>query len=89
MLSAMSTWPWAMFAAVSTPRGPDIADDGLAAFVDVNVLNRDLLLAFATMTIERVQQNRKGTAKLIGLRQTLTVPLERLLTYHRPPVAFH
>ena len=38
------------------PPGLDVADDGLAAFVDVDVLDRDLLLALAAVAIEGFEQ---------------------------------
>ena len=34
------------------PPGLDVADDGLAAFMDVDMLDRDLLLALAAVTVE-------------------------------------
>jgi hypothetical protein len=33
-------------------RWPDIADDGLATFVNVDVLHRDLLLSLSAMTVQ-------------------------------------
>ena len=36
------------------PPALDVADDGLTALVDVDVLHRDLLLAFAAVAIERM-----------------------------------
>ena len=35
--------------------------------MNVNVLDRDLLLAFAAMAIERVQQHCEGAGKFPGL----------------------
>ncbi len=38
----------------------DVADDGLAAFVDVDVLHRDLLLAAGPVSPERFDLCREG-----------------------------
>jgi hypothetical protein len=37
----------------------DITDDGLTPGMDVDVLHGDLLLSFASMPIESVEQNGK------------------------------
>ena len=42
------------FRCEPSPPALDIADDGLTALVDVDVLHRDLLLAFAAVAIERM-----------------------------------
>ena len=44
-----------IFARYPTP-GLDSADNGLPAGVDVNVLDSDLLLAFAAMAVEGLHQ---------------------------------
>jgi hypothetical protein len=45
------------FARHPSPRGGYGADDGLAAGVDGDVLDRDLLLALAPVAIERFKQD--------------------------------
>jgi hypothetical protein len=40
-----------LFGRDPAPRGLHIADDGLTAFVNVNVLDGDLLLALPTVSI--------------------------------------
>ena len=40
----------------TTPRILDVADDGLPALVDVDVLNRDLLLALSAVAVEAFDQ---------------------------------
>lgn len=41
-----------------TPPAPlDVADDGLATFMDVDVFDRDFLLAFSTMAVEGFEQS--------------------------------
>src|SRR5262249_19323023 len=47
------------------PPALDVADDGLTALVDVDVLHRDLLLAFAAVAIERIEQSRIGAGELV------------------------
>jgi hypothetical protein len=42
----------------SHPWSFHIPHDGLTAFVDVHVLDRHLLLAFATVAMERFKQRR-------------------------------
>jgi hypothetical protein len=50
------------------PPALDIADDGLTALVDVDVLHRDLLLAFAAGAIERIKQHRMSAGPLAWLK---------------------
>ena len=45
------------------PTPLDVADDGLAAAMDVDVFDRDLLLALAAMAVERLQQCGVGAGK--------------------------
>jgi hypothetical protein len=59
------------FHLFPSPRGPDRADNGLAACVHGDVLYRDLLLDFAAMAVERVEQHRIGARELVCLRQVL------------------
>ena len=44
-----------------------VADDGLSAFVDVNVFDGYLLLAFAAVAIQSLQQCGVSSGKLVGL----------------------
>ena len=48
-----------------TPRGPDVADDGLAALVHVNVLHRNFLLALSTVAIEAFDKRRKRPGEFV------------------------
>jgi hypothetical protein len=45
------------FVRHPSPRGGNGADDGLAAGVDSDVLNRDLLLPLAAVAIESLEQD--------------------------------
>src|SRR6516164_1983579 len=50
----------------TVPPALDVADDGLTALGDVDVLHRDLLLAFAAVAIERMyDQSRIGAGELV------------------------
>ena len=49
----------------TVPPAVDVADDGLTALVDVDVLHRDLLLAFAAVATERIEQSRIGARELV------------------------
>jgi hypothetical protein len=53
--------------------------------MQVNMLDRGLLLALAAVLIERVEQ---GPRELVGLVQVLPAPLECLLAAHGAPEAF-
>jgi hypothetical protein len=55
----------------------------------MDVLHRDLLLAFAAVAIERVEQHRIGARELVGLVQVLTPAFKRLFIDHGAPVTFH
>ena len=55
-------------------------DHGLAAGMDVNVLDRDLLLAFAAMAVEGFEQRRIGARQLVSLGEVLAPALEGLFT---------
>jgi hypothetical protein len=45
----------------------DVADNGLSAFMDVDVFNRYFLLSFATVPIEGFQKSGVGPRKLVLL----------------------
>ena len=45
---------------IPTPRSLDGPDHGLPARMDVDMLDRDLLLALATMLVERIEERRPG-----------------------------
>jgi hypothetical protein len=45
--------------------GADVADDRLAALGDVNVLDSHLLLAAASVSLERLDLRRKGARELV------------------------
>ena len=47
-----------------SPRGPDHADDSLAAGMHVDVLHRHLLLALTAMPVQGVEQHCKRSALL-------------------------
>jgi hypothetical protein len=61
----------------------------LAAGVDVDVLDRDLLLALAAVSIEGLHQRGVGARELVRLVQVLLASLERLIPMHGAPIAFH
>ena len=51
-----SAWGCSFDFIANPPPGLDVADDGLAALVDVDVLDRDLLLALAAVAVEAFDQ---------------------------------
>ena len=75
------------FGPSSTPL--HIANNGLSAFVDVDVFDRNFLLALAAMPIESFQKRGVGPRKLVCLAEVFASPFKRLLTDHGAPVAFH
>jgi hypothetical protein len=50
--------------------------------MNVDVLDRDLLLALPAVAIERVEQHREGAGKLASLAQI--IPEESRASYWRP-----
>jgi hypothetical protein len=71
------------------PGALDIADDGVTALVDVDVLHRDLLLAFATVPIKSIEQCRVGAGESVCLVQSFPSALEGLLAEHGASIAIH
>jgi hypothetical protein len=71
------------FRATPSPRGPDHADDSLAAGMHVDVLHHHLLLALTAMPIQSVEQHSERARKLVGLVQVFTSALNRLLRDQR------
>ena len=61
-----------------TPR-IDAADDGLAATVNVNVLDSYLLLALAAVPVQSFEQRRVCPRELVRLGQIFASALEGLL----------
>ena len=57
--------------------------------MDVDVLNRDLLLAFAAVTIERLHQGGRRPGQLASLAKALLTSLKGLLGEHGAPIALH
>ena len=53
------------FSSIPTPRSFDVSDHRLSA--GVHVLNRYLLVTFAAMLVQRVEQHRRGAGKLVRL----------------------
>jgi hypothetical protein len=47
-----------------TPWGPHIAHDRLTTFINVNVFNNDLLLSFATVSVECLSRSAFWSALL-------------------------
>ena len=74
---------------IPPPRCLDQTDHSLPAGVDVNMLDRNLLLALAAMSTEGVQQSGVGAGKFVGLIQIFPVALKRLIPNHGPPITFH
>jgi len=57
--------------------------------MDVDMLDRYLLLALAAMLVEGVEQCRPGAGELVRLVEVLASALEGLLADHGAAVAFH
>ena len=77
------------FRCEPSPPALNVADDGLAAFVNVNVLDRDLLLALAAVPVERIEQDRIAARQFVRLVQILLLSLKRLITQRSAPITFH
>ena len=65
------------------PRGFHGPHNGLSAAVDVDMLDGDLLLPFAAVTIERFEESCLGARKLIGLIEIFAPAFKRLITSKR------
>jgi hypothetical protein len=63
----------------SHPTPLHIADDGLTAVVDVDVFDRDFLLSFAAMTVQRLQQGSVGARELVCLAKVFAATFKCLL----------
>ena len=70
------------------PRG-DGAYDRPPALVNVNVLNFNVLLTLAAVTVEGFGQRCEGPGELVRLVQALASSFEGLLSNHRTPVTLH
>jgi hypothetical protein len=77
------------FRCEPSPRALDVADYGLPAFVNVDVFDRHLLLALATVPIETFEQRRIGPRKLVCMVEVLLSALECLIAERGAPVALH
>ena len=55
--------------------GLDIADDGLAALMDVNVFDCDFLLSLAPVLVEGFHGQRIGPGEFVGEAEVLLPPL--------------
>ena len=71
------------------PRSVDVSDYGLTARVDIDMLNRGLLLSLAAMLVQGIEKRRPSARKLVCLIEVFTPSLERLIVNHRAAVAFH
>ncbi len=70
--------------------GLDGSDQGLATGVNVDVLDRDLLLdALAPVPVQRLKERDVGAGELVRLVQVLFPAFEALLSDHGTPVALH
>jgi hypothetical protein len=58
------------------PPALDVADDGLAALVNVNMLDRDLLLTLAAVPVERIEQDRIAAREFVRLAQGFSFSLD-------------
>ncbi|WP_373054740.1 hypothetical protein [Thioalkalivibrio sp.] len=77
------------FAAAPTPLVLDHADHSLAAGVDMDVFNHDLLLPLATMAVESLQEGREGAGEFVCLIEIFPPTIEGLFAQHGATVALH
>jgi hypothetical protein len=55
----------------------------------MDMFHGDLLLAFAAVPVQGVEQHGIGPRKLVRLTQVLASALEGLFAEHGAPIAFH
>src|SRR5262245_47351492 len=60
----------------------DLADDGLAALVDVDVFDNNFLLAFAAVFVESLEMKAIGSAELVAKIERLFPTLKILIRDH-------
>src|SRR3954469_5947348 len=71
------------------PTPLDGTDNRLAALVDMDVFDRDLLLALAAMPVQGFEQRGVRPGEPVSLVQRLAPTLECLIPDHRAPEALH
>ena len=72
-----------------SPRLLHDANNRLPACIDVDMLDRDLLLAFAAMAVECFKKGCVSSRKLAGLGQTFIAPLRGLACKPGSTIAIH
>jgi hypothetical protein len=65
------------------------ADNGLPAGMNMDVLDRDLLLALAPVAVQGFEKSAVCSGELVRLGEVLLTALKRLLGEHRAAVALH
>src|SRR5215207_7738040 len=78
-----------LISARHVSTGVNRSNNGLAPGMDVDVLDADLLLTLAAVSVQRFEKGGVGPRELVGLIEVLLPRLERLLGQHRPAVALH
>ena len=71
------------------PRGLDHANDSLTARMHVDVLDRDLLLALAAMSVERIELASRRCGRACWLGSSSRVGPRTSVLDHGAPIAFH
>ena len=69
---------------IPTPRCPHHTHNRLPTGMDVDMLDRDFLLAFAAMAVESIKQCCPGSGELVCLAKVLAASLERLIPNSMP-----
>jgi hypothetical protein len=77
------------FRAIPTPRRLHHAHHRLTTGMNVDVLDRDLLLALAAVAVEGFEQRGEAAGELVRLGEVLAPAFEGLLADHGAAVALH
>jgi hypothetical protein len=73
------------FLRTPTPGVLDVSNDCLAAGMDVDVLDRDLLLALAAMMVQTFEKHGKGAGELVGEAEIVSPLANCAAAFRTPP----
>ena len=71
------------------PPGLNGADDRLAAFMHMDVLDRDPLLTLSSVSVQRLKNGCVGARQLVGLIEGFAPAFKGLVGQHGAPIALH
>ncbi len=67
----------------------DVSDNGLPSLMNMDVFDRDLLLAFSPVTLQRFHLSGVGPRQFVCMGEVFMAQRAGLLGVRRSPVGFH